>query len=51
MYVIRETDSSAELRLWTVGYYDPDGDWEAHSDHHTLKEAEQKCSYLNGGNK
>lgn len=35
--------------LWTVGFYDPDGEWQAESDHDTKDEAANRVHYLNGG--
>lgn len=40
---------SFEPGLWTVGYYRPDGKWEAESDHDTPEAAAARCHYLNGG--
>jgi hypothetical protein len=34
---------------YTVGFYGPDGTWNAASDHKTRKEAEKQVHYLNGG--
>jgi len=45
MYVIIETEHG----LWTVGFYDPKGNWHPQSDHESKEEAEKKCHYLNGG--
>jgi hypothetical protein len=38
-----------ESRLWTVGYYRPDGKWEPESDHGSPKEAAERVHWLNGG--
>lgn len=40
-----------EPGLWTVGFYDPDGKWQPESDHHSIKEAQEHASWLNGGQK
>ena len=40
----------SESRLWTVGFYDPNGKWHSDSDHNTRKEAAARVHYLNGGN-
>jgi hypothetical protein len=34
--------------LFTVGFYRPDGAWEAESDHGTREEAAARVNYLNG---
>ena len=39
----------SEPGLWTVGYYDPRGRWEAESDHTDKDEAAKRCAWLNGG--
>ena len=38
-----------EARLWTVGFYDPRGDWHSDSDHETPGQAAERVHYLNGG--
>lgn len=38
----------SEPRLWTVGFYNPDGKWESESDHASTEEAAARVSYLNG---
>lgn len=35
--------------LYTVGYYAPDGDWVAESDHSAKENAASRVNYLNGG--
>jgi hypothetical protein len=45
MYVYKKT----EPQLWTVGFYAPDGKWEAESDHSSPEEAAARVNYLNGG--
>lgn len=37
-----------EPNLWTVGFYDPDGKWQAESDHNSTEEAAKRVNYLNG---
>lgn len=44
MYVYRKT----EARLWTVGFYRPDGGWEPESDHEVREDAANRCAWLNG---
>jgi hypothetical protein len=38
-------------RLFTVGFYDPSGQWIAESDHETQEAAATRVHYLNGGTK
>lgn len=37
-------------RMWTVGFYAPDGEWIAESDHVAAEAAAQRVHFLNGGN-
>jgi len=46
MYVYLQS----EPNLWTVGFYDPHGEWMPESDHDTSEDAAARCHYLNGGN-
>ena len=39
----------SEARLWTVGFYKPNGEWESESDHATQESAAERVHYLNGG--
>jgi hypothetical protein len=39
----------SEPGCWTVGFYAPDGSWNAESDHDSRKMARARVSYLNGG--
>lgn len=39
----------SERTLWTVGFYDPDGEWQAESDHSAVDLAAERVAYLNGG--
>jgi len=39
----------SEPGLWTVGYYDPSGRWQADSDHGSSDEAAERVHWLNGG--
>jgi len=34
--------------LYTVGFYDPAGNWHSESDHDTRDEAAARVAYLNG---
>lgn len=47
MYVILHS----EYEVWTVGYYrgEYNDDWCPHRDCGTVEEAEEYCSWLNGG--
>jgi hypothetical protein len=40
---------SKEDQLWTVGFYKPDGQWFAESDHASPGAAAARVHYLNGG--
>lgn len=44
MYVYKQTEPG----LFTVGFYAPDGSWEADSDHSTRDRAADRVAYLNG---
>jgi len=46
MYVYIQTESN----LFTVGFYEPSGEWVPESDWPSTKEAAQRVSYLNGAN-
>lgn len=39
----------SEPGLWTVGHYDPSGEFIPESDHHRSDDAAQRVHYLNGG--
>jgi hypothetical protein len=38
----------SEPKLWTVGFYGPDGTWVSESDHSTAEEAARRVAWLNG---
>lgn len=38
----------SEPQLWTVGFYAPDGEWEAESDHESPDDAAKRVHFLNG---
>ena len=42
---------SAADRLYTVGFYKPDGEWMPDSDHKEQEKAAQRVAFLNGGGK
>ena len=45
MYVYIRSESN----LYTVGFYNPKGEWVPESDHSTEEEAQKRVHYLNGG--
>jgi len=45
MYVYLQSEPG----LWTVGFYDPAGDWQPESDHAERESAAKRVRYLNGG--
>lgn len=38
----------SEENLWTVGFYDPIGEWHSDSDHETKADAADRVAHLNG---
>ena len=38
----------SEPNLWTVGFYDPSGEWHPESDFNSTAEAAARVAYLNG---
>jgi hypothetical protein len=38
----------SEPRLWTVGFYDPKGEWHPDSDHGSSENAVKRVAWLNG---
>ena len=44
MYVYIQSEPS----LWTVGFYDPKGNWQAETDHPSPEQAADRVAYLNG---
>lgn len=38
-----------EPKLWTVGFYRPDGEFIPESDHEDSEDAARRTSWLNGG--
>ena len=40
----------SQAQVFTVGFFDPSGMWNAESDHDTAAKAAARCNYLNGGN-
>ncbi|MBI9078332.1 MAG: hypothetical protein JEY79_01170 [Pseudodesulfovibrio sp.] len=39
---------SKHEQLWTVGFYEPSGEWVPESDHDTQDAAAERVAYLNG---
>ena len=39
----------SEPRLFTVGFYDPKGEWHPESDHDSPEKAAERVHWLNGG--
>lgn len=39
----------SEPGLWTVGFYDPQGNWQSESDHDTREAAAKRVHWMNGG--
>lgn len=48
MYIYREVERN---RVWTVGFYDPKGEWHPESDWDSPEKAAERVNYLNGGKK
>ena len=40
---------NSEPGLWTVGYYDPQGNFQPEGDYNDKERAAQRVHYLNGG--
>jgi len=40
----------SETNLFTVGFYDPEGEWHPESDHSSKQRAAERVHWLNGGN-
>ena len=40
-----------EPQLWTVGFYDPKGEWHSESDYANPGQAAKRVAWLNGGSK
>ena len=47
MYVYIQTEPD----LFTVGFYDPNGQWQPESDYNSRQEAADRAVWLNGGSK
>ena len=49
MWVYICSERSSYHSLYTVGFYDPKGEWQPESDHGTKEDAAARVHYLNGG--
>ena len=47
-WVYKQTEFG-EYPLWTVGFFDPLGNWNSESDQDSSEEAAKRVHYLNGG--
>lgn len=47
---IQSEKSQGSVTLYTVGFYDPTGEWHPESDHQSDVEAAKRVHWLNGGN-
>ena len=50
IWVFIHSEHSADHDLYTVGFYDPSGEWQPESGWNTKEEAATRVHYLNGGN-
>lgn len=48
-WVYIKSEHNANGSLWTVGFYDPKGQWHPESDHDDSEKAAQSVMKLNGG--
>jgi hypothetical protein len=46
MYVYIQSDTNPDL--YTVGFYDPNGNWQPESDHRSARNAAEQVAWLNG---
>lgn len=46
-----ETERDGEHRLYTVGFYDPAGKWQAEQDFPNRDDAAARVHFLNGGSR
>jgi hypothetical protein len=46
MYVYIHSDSDPDL--YTVGFYDPEGNWQPESDHKSARDAAERVAWLDG---
>ena len=49
VYIVSEHSSHTGNDLYTVGFYDPKGNWHPESDHDDKEKAAARVAYLNGG--
>ena len=50
-YVYLKANQGEGIYLYTVGFFDPTGDWQPESDWPTSDQAADRVHYLNGGSK
>lgn len=48
MWVYINSENGPEYHLYTVGFYDPQGNWHPDSDHEDQEEAAKRVAWLNG---
>lgn len=48
MYIYILSESGADYRLYTVGFYDPNGKFQPESDWNNTEDAAKRVNYLNG---
>lgn len=48
MYVYVLSEKHKGNRLYTVGFYDPKGNWVSESDHESKEKAAERVAWLNG---
>lgn len=51
VYLMNRNEPSGSSAKYTVGFYKPDGEWEAESDHATTDQAAARVAWLNGSAK
>lgn len=51
MWVYRQTENNHGVGCYTVGFYDPKGQWHTDGDFGSKREAAHRVNFLNGGNK
>lgn len=49
VYVRNYNEPTGSAASYTVGFYDPDGEWVPETDHGTVNEAASRVHWLNGG--
>lgn len=50
MYIYRQQEQiESKPSMYTVGYYNPNGEWKVESDQYSTDDAAARVNYLNGG--